>query len=81
MSKKNTKISALPKLSSDFAVIDVKEGRKALAKATAMGYRVPFTISGFVQRGMSHGRDDGVSIEFYADVMDAQFGTPELEKF
>jgi hypothetical protein len=78
MSPKNTKIPALRKLSSTFAMIDVKKGRKALAKVAEMGYRVPFTISGFVQPGGQHGRDDGVSIEFYAEVIDAQFGTPEL---
>jgi hypothetical protein len=74
---KEPKTLALPNISSEFALIDVKKGRKALAKVVAKGYRVPFTISGYVQPG-PNGRDDGVSIEFCADVTSAQFGKPEL---
>jgi hypothetical protein len=74
--KKNTKTRALRNVSSEFALIDVKKGRKALAKVVRRGYRVPFTMSGFVQPG-PNGRDDGVSIEFCADVTSAKFGKPE----
>jgi hypothetical protein len=73
-----TKTPVLPNISSGYALIDVKKGRKPLAKVTAKGYRVPFTISGFVQAGRhARGEDDGVSIEFCADVTAAHFGKPE----
>jgi hypothetical protein len=78
LSRKKSKTLVLPNISSEFALIDVKEGRESLAKVVAKGYRVPFTITGFVQAGPNA---DGVSIEFCADVTTAQFGTPELDNF
>jgi len=58
-------------------LIDVNDGRKALAKLAAKGYRVLFTISGFVP-ARQHRRDNGVRIEFEGEVTTAQFGKPEL---
>lgn len=66
-----------PKLTSDFALLDIKNGRKQLAKLVAAGHKIPFTISGFIQDGPGGiGHDDGVSIEFAADVKSAEFGEP-----
>ena len=74
MSKKSRNVPALPDLSSTFALIDVKKGRQTLSKVVRKGYRVPFTIKGFIQAGQV-GKDDGVSIEFAADVTSATFAS------
>jgi hypothetical protein len=67
-----------PKLRSDFALLDIKTGRKALAKLVEKGHRIPFTITGYIQEGRSGiGNDDGVSIEFASTVLVADFGEPE----
>jgi len=59
------------KIESGFAVLDVKKGRRALAKhfderpcfgACPPALRVPVVITGYID-GI-HGRDDGVSREF-----------------
>jgi len=47
---------------SDFALLDVKAGRKALAKRIAKGERIPVVIRGTICGQWS--RDDGTSIEF-----------------
>ena len=75
MPRKSKNVPALPNLSSTFALIDVKKGRQTLSKVVRKGYRVPFTIKGFIQAGQV-GKDDGVSIEFAADVTSATFGKP-----
>lgn len=51
---------------SDFAIIDVKAGRKALAKRMARGEKVRVLIDMVIDR--QHGNDDGVSIEFSGTV-------------
>lgn len=57
----------MKKISSDFALLDVKVGRAALAKRVRAGERVPVTIRGYIDT--VHSRDDGTSIEFaLADV-------------
>jgi hypothetical protein len=49
MKTKKTQTPALPDVSSTFARTCIeRNGRKAFAKVVADGYRVPFTISGFV---------------------------------
>jgi hypothetical protein len=79
MPKKSKNAPALSNLSSTFALIDVKKGRKTLSKVVGKGYKVPFTIKGFIQAGhRAVGPDDGVSIEFCAGVTSATFGNPEL---
>ena len=57
------------KLHSGFAILDVKHGRKALAKKMPTGSnrlpdkeRIPVTITGYISH--QHGNDDGISIEF-----------------
>jgi hypothetical protein len=71
------KTPALPKLTSDFALLDIKLGRRKLAKIVEAGHKIPFTISGYIQAGHGGiGHDDGVSIEFAADVEVADFGEP-----
>jgi len=61
------------KLQSDFALLDVKRGRKALDKMMPPGSqplskrdRIPVIIRGFISH--RHGADDGISIEFGVDV-------------
>ncbi len=61
------------KLYSDFALLDVKHGRKQLAKIMPLGSsrlpdsdQIPVTITGYITH--QHGSDDGVSIEFGVDV-------------
>lgn len=58
-------------MKSDFAILDVKAGRKALEKhfrnrpplgECPPAMRVPITIKGYID-GV-HGGDDGTSIEF-----------------
>ena len=51
---------------SDFAIIDVKSGRKALAKRIARGEKVRILIDMVID--CQHGRDDGISIEFNGEV-------------
>lgn len=79
--KKAVKKVTLPKITSTFALIDIKKnGRFKLANLVAQGYKIPFTISGYLMPGASSvGHDDGVSIEFAADVLVADFGEPKLE--
>jgi hypothetical protein len=62
-------------IKSDFAILDVKKGRKRLAKHFAdrprLGecpkqLRIPVVIHGYLD--CQHGGDDGVSIEFAVTV-------------
>lgn len=62
-------------IDSDFAILDVKKGRKKLAKKVQSGHaagiltgdeRIPITIYGYISH--QTGSDDGVSIEFGVDV-------------
>jgi hypothetical protein len=56
------------KVSSSFAILDIKTGRKKLldkVKSEMAAYdsvRIPVTITGFIDG--EWGRDDGTSIEF-----------------
>lgn len=57
-------------IDSTFAILDVKRGRKKLARRfEAAGTRVPVTIHGYITN--VHSSDDGVSIEFTIEVTDA----------
>lgn len=57
-------------INSDFAILDVKRGRKGLAKRIEAGEtRIPVTIRGFIIDQNSY--DDGTSIEFAIDVTSA----------
>lgn len=47
---------------SDFAILDVKKGRRALLKRIEAGETIPITIMATIE--CVHSRDDGVSIEF-----------------
>ena len=74
------------KLSSNFAILDVKTGRKKLAnfiKKNATNFnedtlppdkRIPVTITGYI--GTRWGGDDGTSIEFALDVESVTTGNP-----
>lgn len=65
----------VPTLKSNFAILDVKSGRKGLAKAIAKGLRVPVTIVGWID--CQHDNDDGISIEFQVDVTSVSAGEAE----
>lgn len=61
------------KINSEFAILDVKHGRKALEKRMPPGSNrlpadqlIPVTITGYISH--QHGGDDGTSIEFGIDV-------------
>jgi len=62
-------------MKSDFAILDVKAGRKGLAKhfvkrprsgPCPRELRIPVTITGYIVG--QWGRDDGTSIEFEVEV-------------
>jgi hypothetical protein len=64
-----------PKIKSDFAILDVKAGRRVLAKHFAarpltgdcpQELRIPVLIYGHIVGVW--GRDDGISQEFHVDV-------------
>ena len=61
------------KIKSTFAILDVQNGRKLLAKrmlpgsrSLPKGERIPVVIHGWISH--RHGNDDGTSIEFGVDV-------------
>ena len=69
------------KIQSTYALIDVKRGRKELAKHFSkrprMGscpenLRIPVVITGYLDG--QHGHDDGESIEFSMVVENVEFG-------
>lgn len=66
--------TSLPKIKSNFAILDVKSGRKGLANyfASAGAKRVPVTITGFIDG--TWGSDDGTSLEFEVDVKSVVLG-------
>lgn len=51
---------------SDFALLDVKRGRKALAARILKGEAIPVTLVGEIT-GV-YGGDDGTSIEFIVNI-------------
>ena len=58
----------LPKISSDFAILDVMRGRKALERLLTRDpdARIPVVIHGWLDS--PHSNDDGTSIEFSVHV-------------
>lgn len=60
------------KINSTFAILDVKKGRRALAKRFEKdkGLRIPVIIKGYITH--QWGGDDGTSIEFGVDVDDVE---------
>lgn len=64
------------RIASEFAMIDVKKGRRELARAVRDGQvRIPVTLVGFITG--PYGQDDGMSIEFEVDVKKVELGAPE----
>ena len=70
----------MPKVSSDFAIVDIKRGRKKLSKMMPRGSnhlpkseRIPVLIEGWISH--QHSGDDGTSIEFGVDVKRVSFAT------
>ncbi len=59
---------------SDFMLLDVKKGRAALAKKIAAGGKVEVWIKATIEGASGIGRDDGVSIEFAAQVHSVKVG-------
>jgi hypothetical protein len=58
---------SVPKISSGYAIVDIEKGRKALAKHLAKHGGLPVIIYAILTD--PYGRDDGVSIEFNANVL------------
>lgn len=68
-----------PKVTSSFALLDIKLGRDELYKLCASGHEFPVTITGTIQPGtQAHGRDDGTSREFGMVVTEIHVGGPIL---
>lgn len=73
-------------ITSDFAILDVKKGRKALAKhfetrprlgKCPKAMRIPVVIHGYID--CVHGNDDGTSQEFAVTVQKLEARTPSQE--
>jgi len=71
------------KVTSDFALIDIKAGRAKVAKVLGEDWKVvgskpthkiPITLKGFIVEQYS--ADDGVSREFAVDVTSVKLGKP-----
>lgn len=57
----------MPKTTAKFATIDIKRGRKAVAKIVAdKTKKIPITLHGYILGQWSG--DDGTSIEFQIDI-------------
>lgn len=68
-----------PTVKADFALVDIKRGRKGLLKIVGdHGHRVPVTLKGYIVGDWS--RDDGTSIEFEIDVREHKLGKPEKHR-
>lgn len=67
----------IPKVKIDWAFVDVKRGRKGLAKIIE-GHDIPVTLTGTLTCLASG--DDGVSVEFEMIVDSVSFGKP-TEKY
>jgi hypothetical protein len=66
-------VTSLNKVKSDFALLDVKKGRRALRKRLEQNpTRIPVTIHGFIATAWSD--DDGTSIEFEVEVTSVKEG-------
>ena len=59
-------MSRFPRINSDFALLDIKRGRKALLKH--LDEHGPQEVVVTMTLNRAWGNDDGVSIEFQADV-------------
>lgn len=64
--KKAVKPVKAPAITSTFAILDVKKGRKQFSKLVSGGHRFKAKIEMVIDR--QHGHDDGVSIEFSGEV-------------
>lgn len=72
-----SKTPTLPAITSTFALLDVQKGRAPLAKVVGAGYKIPVTMTGYIQNGASGvGGDDGVSREFSVDIESVVMGEP-----
>ena len=68
----------VPKITSEFALLDIMQGRSPMAKLCITGHRIPVTISGWISAGKGGiGSDDGVSREFAMEVSAVELGEPE----
>lgn len=72
-----SKTPTLPAITSTFALLDVQKGRAPLAKVVGAGYKIPVTMTGYIQNGAGGvGGDDGVSREFSVDIESVVMGEP-----
>lgn len=63
-----------PRIKSNYAIIDIEGGRKALAKYLRENAGVPVVIHAVLTD--PYGSDDGTSIEFNAEVVSIKVGEP-----
>jgi hypothetical protein len=63
-----------PRVTSSYAILDVENGRKALAKHLAKHGSVPVLIEAVITD--PYGSDDGVSIEFNCQVISLRIVEP-----
>lgn len=77
---KKVKSPETPKVTSSFLLLDIKQGRKKIAKLVRDGYRIPFKVEGYIDSHPSGiGNDDGVSIEFASIVDNIKLGKIVLD--
>lgn len=70
--------TGLPKIDSEYCIIDVTRGRKALASHLAK--HGPVRVQILVDLTEPFGRDDGVSIEFNGNVLGLTVIAPTNER-
>lgn len=68
----------LPKITSLFAILDVKRGRKSLERAYEKEPQMRIPVIIFGELAGPHSRDDGESIEFQVIVSQVDLLDPKL---
>ena len=69
-------LTIVPKFTSDFAILDVKKGRAALARRIRGGEQPVVTIKARLDHVWS--RDDGTSVEFALQILDMAEHFPKV---
>lgn len=62
---------------SNYAILDVKKGRAALARKIVKGEKIKVYVEMILDTQSSH--DDGTSIEFSGEVISLKYDDPKLE--
>jgi hypothetical protein len=78
MSKREPKLAA--KITSTFAIVEIKLGRHTIRKAVESGYTIPFTLQGTIDPGKAGiGPSDNVGTEFSVSVDTITIRKPILQ--